>query len=95
MPKNGTLVNIDRPEVVNTVELLEVLEECSVSCHLSDVAPKNATAIKELVGDKLARRLSSQQKRWVHRHWKQITTQPLLQQTTSLDSANVVKEVFS
>lgn len=57
LPKNGTLINTARPEVVNEAELLEVLKERPDFCYLSDVAPKNIAAVKELVGDKYGKRV--------------------------------------
>merc|ERR1712176_1569623 len=50
MPKNGTLINTARVEVVHEAELLEVLKERSDFCYLADVAPKNAEDVKALVG---------------------------------------------
>jgi D-3-phosphoglycerate dehydrogenase len=57
LPKGGTLINTARPEVVNEAELLEVLKERSDFCYLSDVAPKNAAEVKELLGDKFGKRV--------------------------------------
>merc|ERR1719229_1338898 len=57
LPKGGTLINTARHEVVHEAELLEVLKEHSDFCYLSDVAPKNEAAIKELVGDKYMKRV--------------------------------------
>jgi len=57
MPKGGTLINTARPEVVHEAELLELLKERPDFCYLSDVAPKNAEAIKTLVGDKYMKRV--------------------------------------
>merc|ERR1712019_37694 len=56
LPQGGTLINTARPEVVNEPELLELLKERPDFCYLSDVAPKNEAAIKELVGDKYMKR---------------------------------------
>merc|ERR1719277_1043102 len=50
LPKGGTLINTARHEVVHEKELLEVLKERADFCYLSDVAPKNEAAVKELVG---------------------------------------------
>merc|ERR1712203_257019 len=57
LPKSGTLINTARPEVVNEPELLELLKERPDFCYLSDVAPKNAAEVKELVGDKFGKRV--------------------------------------
>lgn len=57
LPKGGTLINTARPEVVNEAELLEVVKERPDFCYLSDVAPKNAEAVKEAVGDKFGKRI--------------------------------------
>jgi D-3-phosphoglycerate dehydrogenase len=57
LPKGGTLINTARPEVVNEAELLEVLKERPDFCYLSDVAPKNAAAVKEFIGDKYGKRV--------------------------------------
>merc|ERR1712048_327164 len=56
MPKGGTLINTARHEVIHEGELLEVLKDKPDFCYLSDVAPKNEAAIKELVGDKFGKR---------------------------------------
>merc|ERR550537_483096 len=52
LPKGGTLINTARVEVVHEAELLEVLKDRPDFCYLSDVAPKNEAACKELVGEK-------------------------------------------
>merc|ERR1712007_203219 len=57
MPKGGTLINTARVEVVHEAELLEVLTERPDFCYLSDVAPKNAEAVKALVGEKYMKRV--------------------------------------
>merc|ERR1712048_957007 len=57
LPKGGTLINTARVEVVHEAELLEVLKERPDFCYLSDVAPKNEAAVKELVGDKYMKRV--------------------------------------
>eukprot|EP00927_Polykrikos_kofoidii_P010583 TRINITY_DN1445_c0_g1_i6.p1 TRINITY_DN1445_c0_g1~~TRINITY_DN1445_c0_g1_i6.p1 ORF type:complete len:331 (+),score=59.07 TRINITY_DN1445_c0_g1_i6:40-993(+) len=57
LPKNGTLINTSRVEVVHEGELLEVLRERPDVCYLSDVAPTNAEEIKALVGDKYMKRV--------------------------------------
>jgi len=57
MPKNGTLINTARQEVVHEAELLEVIKERPDFCFLSDVTPKNAAEIKEVVGDKYMKRV--------------------------------------
>merc|ERR1712048_987758 len=57
LPKGGTLINTARHEVVHEAELLEVLKERADFCYLSDVAPKNEAAVKELVGDKYMKRV--------------------------------------
>jgi len=57
MPKGGTLINTSRVEIVHEGELLEVLKERPDFSYLSDVAPKNADAVKELVGDKYGKRV--------------------------------------
>lgn len=57
MPKNGTLINTARVEVVHEAELIEVLKERPDICYLADVAPKNLDALKEAVGDKFGKRV--------------------------------------
>jgi len=57
MPKNGTLINTARQEVVHEAELLEVFKQRPDFCYLCDVAPKNAEEIKTLVGDKYMKRV--------------------------------------
>merc|ERR1712066_616618 len=57
LPKGGTLINTARVEVIHEADLLEVLKECPDFCYLSDVAPKNEAAVKELVGDKYMKRV--------------------------------------
>jgi len=57
LPKGGTLINTARVEVVHEANLLEVLKERPDFCYLSDVAPKNEAAVKELVGDKYMKRV--------------------------------------
>ena len=52
-----TLINTGCPEVVNEAELLEVLKERSDFCYLSDVDPKNAAEVSELLGDKFGKRV--------------------------------------
>merc|ERR1712187_638755 len=56
LPKGGTLINAARHEVVHEAEILEVFKERSDFCSLSDVAPKNEAAIKEVLGDKYMKR---------------------------------------
>merc|ERR1712061_88302 len=56
MPKGGTLINTARQEVVHEGELLEVLRDRPDFCYLSDVAPQNEAAVKELVGDRFGKR---------------------------------------
>merc|ERR1712176_238484 len=56
LPKGGTLINTARHEVVHEAEILEVFKERSDFCYLSDVAPKNEAAIKEVLGDKYMKR---------------------------------------
>jgi len=57
MPKGGTLINTARAEVINESEMLEVLKERQDFCYLCDVAPKNAEAMTEAVGDKAGKRV--------------------------------------
>jgi len=57
LPKNGTLINTARQEVVHEAEMLEVLKERPDFCYLCDVAPKNAEEVKALVGDKYMKRV--------------------------------------
>jgi len=57
MPKNGTLINTARAEVVHETELLTVLKERQDICYLADVPPTNAKEIQELVGDKWGKRV--------------------------------------
>merc|ERR1712061_627542 len=56
LPKGGTLINTARHEVVHEAELLEVLKERSDFCYLSDVAPKNEAAIKDVLGDQFGKK---------------------------------------
>merc|ERR1712176_579005 len=56
LPKGGTLINTARHEVVHEAEILEVSKVRSDFCYLSDVAPKNEAAIKEVLGDKYMKR---------------------------------------
>merc|ERR1712048_465878 len=83
LPKGGTLINPAREEVIHEAELVEVLKERSDFCYLADVAPKNQAAVKELVGDKYMKRVIFTKKRWVHRHWRQITMREWRRQTKS------------
>jgi len=55
LPKNGTLINTARPEVVHEGDLLELVKERPDFCYLSDVAPTNAEAVKTAVGDKVGK----------------------------------------
>jgi len=57
LPKNGTLINTARAEVIHEEEMLELLKTRPDFCYLCDVAPKNADAMKEAVGDKYGKRL--------------------------------------
>lgn len=57
MPKNGTLINTARTEVVHEPDMLAMLVERPDLCYLSDVAPKNAEEIKAAVGDKFMKRV--------------------------------------
>jgi D-3-phosphoglycerate dehydrogenase len=56
LPKGGALINTSREEVVHEAELLEVFKEKPDFSYLSDVAPKNQEAVKELLGDKFGKR---------------------------------------
>merc|ERR1719265_555119 len=49
MPKNATLINTARPEVVHEAEMLELINERKDFCYLSDVPPKNADDVKKAV----------------------------------------------
>lgn len=57
LPKNGTLINTARVEVVHEADLVEVLKDRPDFSYLSDVAPKNIDAVKEVVGDKFGKRV--------------------------------------
>jgi len=57
LPKNGTLINTARMEVVHEADLLAVLKERSDICYLADVPPTNAKEIEALVGDKFMKRV--------------------------------------
>lgn len=57
LPKNGTLINTARPEVVHEAEMLELVKTRSDFCYLSDVAPKNAADVKAAAGDKFGKRI--------------------------------------
>jgi len=57
LPKNGTLINTARPEVVHEENLLELVKEREDFCYLSDVAPKNAEEVKAAVGEKFGKRI--------------------------------------
>merc|ERR1712190_650088 len=46
LPKGGTLINTSRVEVVHEADLLEAFEKRVDLCYLSDVAPKNSSAVK-------------------------------------------------
>merc|ERR1712232_273372 len=46
MPKDGTLINTARPEVVHEADLLELLKESPDFRYLADVPPKNLEEIK-------------------------------------------------
>lgn len=57
MPKNGTLINTSRVEVVHEADLLQVIRDRPDVCYLSDVAPTNAEEVKAAVGDKYMKRV--------------------------------------
>jgi len=57
MPKGGTLMNTARMEVVNEDDMLEVLKERSDICYLCDVGFKKQAEVKEIVGDKMGKRV--------------------------------------
>merc|ERR1712087_436910 len=57
MPTGGTLINTARAEVIDEAGMLEILKERSDFCYLCDVPPKNADAMKEVVGDKFMKRV--------------------------------------
>jgi len=57
LPKNGTLINTARPEVVHESDMLALLKDRSDLCYLSDVAPKNAAEMEAAVGDKFGKRV--------------------------------------
>jgi len=57
LPKGGALINTARQEVVHEADMLQLLTDRPDLCYLSDVAPKNAEAIKEAVGDKFGKRV--------------------------------------
>lgn len=57
MPKGGTMINTARCEVIHEVGMLEALRERADLNYLSDVPPKNAAAVQELVGDKFMKRV--------------------------------------
>lgn len=57
LPKNGTLINTARPEVVDEAEMLELVKTREDFCYLSDVAPKNAEEVKAAAGDKFGKRI--------------------------------------
>eukprot|EP00930_Biecheleria_cincta_P016081 TRINITY_DN131_c1_g1_i6.p1 TRINITY_DN131_c1_g1~~TRINITY_DN131_c1_g1_i6.p1 ORF type:complete len:169 (-),score=32.47 TRINITY_DN131_c1_g1_i6:98-604(-) len=56
MPRGGTLISTARHEVVHEGEILEVFKERPDFCYLSDVCPKNADAIKNVLGDSYMKR---------------------------------------
>ena len=47
MPSGGTLVNTARKEVINENELLKIMEDKGGFKYLSDIAPGNASLLKE------------------------------------------------
>merc|ERR1712176_1254900 len=57
MPKNAALINTARAEVIDENDMLDVLQARQDFCYLCDVAPKNATEIKEVVGGKFMKRV--------------------------------------
>jgi D-3-phosphoglycerate dehydrogenase len=57
LPKNGTLINTARPEVVHEADLVELVKSRADFCYLSDVAPKNAAEVQEAAGDKFGKRI--------------------------------------
>jgi len=57
MPKNGTLINSARVEVVHEKDMLKVLGERKDMCYLSDVPPKDVDAVKAIVGDAFGKRV--------------------------------------
>jgi len=63
MPKRAALINTARAEVINEKDMLEVLQERLDFCYLCDVAPKNATEMKQAVGDGYMKRVIFTQKK--------------------------------
>jgi len=57
LPKNGTLINTSRCEVVHEADMVALLKERPDICYLCDVAPKDIEPMKEAVGDKFGKRL--------------------------------------
>jgi D-3-phosphoglycerate dehydrogenase len=57
LPKNGTLINTARPEVVHEADLLELVKTRDDFNYLSDVAPKNAAEVEKAAGSKLGKRI--------------------------------------
>jgi D-3-phosphoglycerate dehydrogenase len=57
MPKNGTLINTARYEVVNESDMLELLKERKDLCYLCDVGVKNLDGFKDAVGDGFGKRV--------------------------------------
>jgi len=56
LPKNGTLINTARHEVVHEGDILQMMKDRKDFCYLSDVCPKNAEEIKKVLGDKYMQR---------------------------------------
>merc|ERR1712232_672805 len=57
LPKNGTLINSARVEVVHDQDMLKILKERKDICYLSDVPPKDIEAVKAIVGDGYRKRV--------------------------------------
>jgi phosphoserine aminotransferase len=57
MPKGAALINTARPEVIHEDDMLAVLKERTDFCYLSDVAPKKAAEMTDVVGDKIMKRI--------------------------------------
>jgi D-3-phosphoglycerate dehydrogenase len=57
MPKNGTLINTARTEVVHEAELMELLKERADLCYLCDAGFKDLDGLKAVVGDKWMKRV--------------------------------------
>lgn len=57
MPKNGTLINTARKEVIHEAEMIEAFAERSDLRYVADVCPDNVAELRASLGDSAAKRL--------------------------------------